>query len=62
MMKKDNPISVYFTRREKNMLFRLSKHCKRPQSDHVRWLVEENYHAVFGQSDARERSDNRARS
>ncbi len=46
-MNKNYPVSVYLTGREKRMLGRLSKHCKRPQSDHVRWLVEENYKAVF---------------
>jgi hypothetical protein len=47
-MKRNQPLSVYFTLEERGKLARLAKHCKRAESDQVRWLLEEYYLEVFG--------------
>jgi len=51
-MKRNRPLSVYFTPKEREKLGRLAEHCKRAESDQVRWLVEEYYTEVFGREHA----------
>ena len=50
-MKKNRPMSVYFTAQERVFLARLAQHCCRSESEQVRWLVVENYRKVFGQKE-----------
>jgi predicted DNA-binding protein len=51
-MKRNRPLSVYFTLEEREKLGRLAEHCKRAESDQVRWLVEEYYNEIFGRKHA----------
>jgi hypothetical protein len=47
-MKERRPLSVYFTPDERQKLAKIAEHCKRPESDQVRWLVESTYMELFG--------------
>lgn len=47
-MKKNRPLSVYFTAEERALLARLAEHCCRSESEQVRWLVVRTYREIFG--------------
>ncbi len=47
-LKKNHPMSVYFTADERVLLARLAEHCCRSESEQVRWLIVDAYRRVFG--------------